>query len=175
MIPSLRLGISEGVTHAAVSLDEGCVALKHQRPGRKVGIVPATVADGARIFHHGHAEARLDRLCTGGVNVIHGEAVERVAFITPASDRQGYEQQVRLRQIAECQVILLRRAGRPLILKGVALQDRGVVEIGNVKQRDLESGDPSRFLVRLAADGEEAIVAEDGMKVGGEPANLELL
>ena len=45
VIPSLRLGISERVTHAAVSLDEGCVALEHQRPGRQVSIVPAPVLD----------------------------------------------------------------------------------------------------------------------------------
>ena len=108
VIPSLRLGISERVTHAAVSLDEGCVALEHQRPGRQVGIVPATVADGTRIVHHGYAEARLDRLRTGRVDVIHGKTVERIALVIVASDRHGYEQQVRLRQVAECHVIVLR-------------------------------------------------------------------
>lgn len=72
-------------------------------------------------------------------------------------------------------MVVLRRAGRPPILQRVALQDRRVVEIGNVEQCDLESGDPSRLLVRLAANGEESIAAEDGVQIGGKSADLELL
>ena len=82
MIPSLCLRVSEGITHAAVSLYEGCVALEYQRPGRQVRIVPAPVADGTRIVHHGHAEARLDRLRAGGIDVIHGKTIDWVALTT---------------------------------------------------------------------------------------------
>lgn len=97
MIPSLRRSITERVAHTAVALDERGISAEHQCPGGHVGIVPASVSDGARIVHHGNAEARFNPLGAGGVDVIHGKAIEWIPFVVYAPNRQGDEQQVRSR------------------------------------------------------------------------------
>lgn len=71
-------------------------------------------------------------------------------------------------------MVVLCRAGRPLLFQCVALQYRGVVHIGNIKEGDLETGHSSRVLISFAADGEESIIA-DGVQIRRKSTNLELL